>query len=375
MDKSKKPALLDRPRGKGMKSMKKLNKIKVVTALTVAPLLSIFFYPVASSAAGSINQGATSTYAVLAGTASITNTGSTVISGTGGTDIGVSPGTSIGGGITGGTQHSNDASAIAAHAFLSTVFNDVNSLEGPYTTIPQELGGQTLIAGSYSASTSFLNDGGAGPLTFNAQGNPNAIFIMKTPSSTITTDLTSTMVLENGAQACNVYWAIGSSATLAGNSTSPNAGFVGHLYAAASITLNHGATVNGSLLAQTAITLDTNAIKNDNCAPAVVATPSAPQTSTITSVTPSNCVISGTTAVTLNGNFPTPVSNVTINGVAVAVGSWTQTATTVTVHAVTSSTIPTVIQIYNGQVPVLAAQSFTCTPVAVVIPTPTPTPT
>ena len=72
--------------------MKKLNKIKVITAFAAVPLLSIFFYPVASSAATPvIVQGTTSSYAILAGT-TITNSGTTSVTGTAGNNIGVSPG-------------------------------------------------------------------------------------------------------------------------------------------------------------------------------------------------------------------------------------------------------------------------------------------
>ena len=344
--------------------MKKLNKFKVITVLAAVPLLSIFFYPSASSAAGPINQGTTSSFAVLAGSA-ITNTGSSVISGSAGSDLGVSTGSSIGGfppGITAGTQHPNDAAAIAAQTALTTAFNAVNAPGA--TLIADNLNSQVIHAGSYTSSaTGFSN---SGTVTFDAQGDPNAIFLMQTPSTTLITSTASTMVLAGGAQACNIFWAIGTSATLAGGST-----FVGHLYAQTAITLVTGATVHGNLLARTgAVTLDSNTIVNDNCAPVVVAIPAPVQQSSITSVAPSNCVVSGTTAVTINGVFPTLVTDVTINGRAAVAGSWTQTPTTVTVNAVTSSTVPTIIQLYNGQTPVLASQSFTCAPGAVVVPIP-----
>ena len=246
--------------------MKKLNKIKVIAALAAIPLISLSIYSAASYAAGPvIHQGTTTSYAVLAGSA-ITNTGSTVISGTAGSDLGVSTGSSIGGFPPGtaGVQHSNDASAIAAQTSLTTAFNDTNAPVA--TVIPADLNAQILHAGSYKTGSSFAN---SGTVTFDAQGDPNAIFVMQSPSSTITTATSSTMLLTNGAQACNIFWAIGSSATLGVNST-----FLGHLYAQTSITANTGATIHGNLLAQTgAVTLDANTIVNDNCAPAVVATP------------------------------------------------------------------------------------------------------
>ena len=123
-------------------------------------------------------------------------------------------------------------------------------------------------AGAYkTASGAFLLNGG-GHVTFNAQGNPNAVFIIRA-ASTFTSSTNSSMNLINGAQACNIYWSIGSSATLAGGSF-----FLGHLYAHTSITLVTGAKVHGNLLAQIgAVTLDTNTIVNDNCGRVTVVKP------------------------------------------------------------------------------------------------------
>ena len=94
------------------------------------------------------------------------------------------------------------------------------------------------------------------------------------------------------------------------------------------------------------------------------------QQSSISSVTPPNCILSGTSAVTMNGLFPTLITSVTINGTAAAPGTWTQSPITATVNAVVSSTTPTIIQLFDGQSPVLAAQSVTCAPGAVVVPIP-----
>ena len=335
---------------------------KVVAALAVLPLISLVFYPVVSSAAPPvITQGVTSSYAVLAATG-ITVTTSASISGTAGSDIGTSTAT-----ITGavpspvGVIQSLAAAGIAQTALVTAVSN-VNGASGVVPILPQ-LSAQTLFAGNYS-SGAIQN---SGSVTFDGQGNPNAIFTIKA-SSSLLLDPGSTMNLINGAQACNIFWNVATSATLDTSSS-----FYGHLYAAVSISALNGATIHGNLLAQTgAVTLINNTITNDNCLPAVVAIPMPipVQQSQITSVTPANCVVSGTTAVKLNGNFLTPVSNVTVNGVAVAAGSWIQTPTTVTLNTVVSGTNPISIQVFNGQVPLLATQSFVCTPVAVVVPVP-----
>lgn len=263
------PRQLNKLRSKEMNFTNPLTRRKVVAALAVLPLISLVFYPAVSSAAAPvIHQGATSSYAVLAGTA-ITVTTSASISGTAGSDIGVSPAGSINGPVPSpvGVIHTNDASALAAQTALVTAIGDVNGALPVTALASTDLNTQTLVAGNYS--------GGAitntGSVTFNGQGDPNAIFIIKAASTFISSP-GSTMNLINGAQACNIFWTLGSSATLATTSN-----FIGHLYAATQIVVQTGATVHGNLLAQTAnVTLDANTITNDNCAPAVVVVPVPP---------------------------------------------------------------------------------------------------
>src|ERR1019366_5058239 len=256
--------------------MKKLNKIKVITALAAVPLISLFFYPVASSAAGPvINQGTTSSFAILAGT-TITNGGTTSVTGTAGNNIGVSPGSSITG-SPGGTVTSIGVAGTAQTDLVTAIGNVNGAL--PVTTLSStELSGQTLVAGNYSGGAITLS---SGSVTFNGQNDPNSIFIIKATSTFISSSGT-TMNLINGAQACNIFWTLGSSATLATTST-----FLGHLYAHTDINVNTGATVHGNLLAQTGqVTLLGNTIVNDNCAPAVVATPTPTPTPVVTPVAP-----------------------------------------------------------------------------------------
>lgn len=99
------------------------------------------------------------------------------------------------------------------------------------------------------------------------------------------------MTLANGAQACNVYWRVGSSATIGVNST-----FVGHVYALTSITANTGATIDGQLLARNgAVTLDTNTIRNNACVAAVATTTTTGSgaTTTIAGSTTTTTIASG----------------------------------------------------------------------------------
>ena len=111
-----------------------------------------------------------------------------------------------------------------------------------------DLGGMTLTSGVYSDSTSF---GLTGTLTLDAQGNPNAVWIFQT-GSTLITSANSAIILVGRAQADNVFWQVGSSATQGTDSD-----FIGNILALTSIMLDTGATVDDSLLAQNgAVTLD-----------------------------------------------------------------------------------------------------------------------
>ena len=132
------------------------------------------------------------------------------------------------------------------------------------TTISQQLGGQTLVAGVYksgASDSSFLLTSGI--LTLNAQGDPNSVWIfqMNGGSPTLTTSSLGSMVIENGGNACNVFWQVGSSATLGSGTT-----FFGNILATASITVDTGVTVTGRLLASTgAVTMDTDTINGCTC--------------------------------------------------------------------------------------------------------------
>lgn len=136
----------------------------------------------------------------------------------------------------------------------------------PTETFPSasDLGGLTLTPGVYKNPSSFAV---TGTLTLDAQGNPNAVWIIQM-GSTLTTAANSQILLINGAQAANVYWQVGSSATLGTLSS-----FVGTMMVQASITLTTGASVDGQLLALTGtVTLDTNDIAIAGSVPEPAAT-------------------------------------------------------------------------------------------------------
>ena len=178
-------------------------------------------------------------------------------------DLGVSPGAAITGfppGLVGGATHSADAVAGQAESDLTTAYIDAAG-RTPVTTLATELGGQTLTTGVYDSSTGTF--GLTGTLTLDAEGNANAVFIFHT-ASTLITGVGSSVSLINAAQACNVFWQIGSSATIATTTT-----FKGTIMALTSIAMQTGATLEGRAFARNgAVTLDTNVITIPGCAAA-----------------------------------------------------------------------------------------------------------
>jgi hypothetical protein len=222
----------------------------------------------AQAAATSVPLGTAASFAVLAGSG-ITNTGPTTISG----NIGTFPTTTISGSASiaqTGTNHGGDAVTQGAKHDLVTAYGTAAG-EGPPAAVTGNLGGRTLRAGVYKAATSM---GLTGALTLDAAGNPDAVFVFQA-GSTLTTASASSVVLLHGAQACHVFWQVGSSATL-GTTTH----FRGNVLAATSITLTTGATVEGRLLARNgAVTLDTNVITVPGCTTPVSRPRVAPRTS------------------------------------------------------------------------------------------------
>jgi hypothetical protein len=193
-------------------------------------------------------------FSVLAGS-TVTNTGSTVVSG----QVGVSPGTAVTGfppGQAGGAIHSADGAAAQAQIALTAGYIDAAGRAGG-TAVAGDLVGQTLTAGVYTSTSSLAI---SGDVTLDAQGNPDAVFIFQI-SSTLTTGSGSHVVLANGAKACNVFWQVGSSATLGTNSV-----FKGNILALTSITITTGVNLEGRALARNgAVTLDADVITGCTC--------------------------------------------------------------------------------------------------------------
>src|SRR5206468_11179690 len=137
---------------------------------------------------------------------------------------------------------------------LTAAYNDAAGRTEGAIGVAGNLGGQTLTPGLYKSTSSL--EISSGDLTLDAQGDPNAVFIFQM-GSTLTTTVGRQVILTGGARAANVFWQVGSSATLGTGSV-----FKGTIMALASITVTTGVNVEGRLLARTAaVTLDSNDIR------------------------------------------------------------------------------------------------------------------
>jgi hypothetical protein len=198
---------------------------------------------------GSIDSGGND-FAVLAHTTA-TNLGFTSVTG----DLGVWPGTAVTGfgpGVVSGSIYRGVAPADAAQSSLTSAYNDAAGRPAD-ATVAGNVGGRTLAPGVYKSTSSLAIS--SGDLTLDAMGDSNGVFIFQI-ASTLTVTSGRQVILSGGARAENVFWQVGSSATLGTTST-----FAGTILAQASISLKTGATLNGRALARVgAVTLQANAV-------------------------------------------------------------------------------------------------------------------
>jgi hypothetical protein len=198
-----------------------------------------------------IDLGSASIFAILAGS-TVTNANLTTVTG----DLGLSPGTSVTGfppGVLVGTLHAGDATAATAQSDLTLAYLVAASRTACAVTVAGNLGGSTLPPGLYTSTSSLAIS--AGDLTLDALGDSDAVFVFQTASA-FTTTTGRAVLLTNGAKAANVYWKVGTSATLGTYTV-----MKGTLLADQSISIASGATLEGRALARVgAVTMDANTI-------------------------------------------------------------------------------------------------------------------
>jgi len=260
-----------------------INKRRSLLSVAIATLV-FFLLPASALAATDPGLGTAGNFAVLAGT-TVTNTGPTWITG----ELGVAPGSAVTGFPPGtsGVQHKADSVAITAQTNLTAAYVNAAAQPCPGTNnfSGVNLGGKNLVPGVYCQTTAPTL---TGTLTLNGSG----IYIFQIGSTLITAS-GARVVLIGGAQPCQVFWQVSSSATIATSTT-----FIGTIMALTSIAMQTGATLNGRALARNgAVTLDTNRIiQSSGCGfgvPAFVAAPSG-------NVLPANLCVPAE----LRGEFP-----------------------------------------------------------------------
>ena len=262
-----------------------------VVGFLLAPTILLLAGTSASAAiVPTVPLGTSANYSVLAGS-TVTNTGNSTLA----QSLGLWPGTSITGFPPGvvtppGTTDNNNAAAQQAQSDLTAAYTNAAGRPIDATTTA-DLANLHLGAGVYAGPSHgalSLN----GPLTLDGAGDASSVFIFQT-NSTLITGSGSTVSLINGAQECNVFWQVGSSATLGTGSV-----FVGNILALTSITVNTGVTVHGRALAQNgAVTLDDDTFVAPSCATTTTTTTTTtvPPTTTTTTTAPGTPPGTGTT--------------------------------------------------------------------------------
>lgn len=250
----------------------------------------------ASAAEAPVGLGTAGSYSVLGGE-TVTNTGPTTLSGS----LGVSPGSAITGfppGVAAGTINAANAEALQAQSDVGIAYDDAAS-RALTESVAGDLVGRTLPAGVYNSTGPLAL---SGTVTLDAQGDPNAVFIFQVASTLITASA-STVALIGGASACNVFWQVGSSATLGTAST-----FKGTILALTSIQVTTSASVEGRALARTgAVTLDNNVFLTNSCGVVPTVPPTATPTVTPTA-TPTVAPTATPTTPTQQPTVPQPTT-------------------------------------------------------------------
>ncbi|KMS82960.1 MULTISPECIES: ice-binding family protein [Streptomyces] len=290
-------------------------------AATVAAAMVVLSPTQAVAIATPVPLATAASFSVLAG-AGVTNTGPTVI----GHDLGTHPNPAITGFPPGevlGAVHAADAVALQAKSDLVTAYNNAAGQATDFALAAGIGNGTTLLPGVYTASSGV---GLTGDLILDARGNPNSVWVFQIPEA-LTTASSSRVLLTNGASPCNVYWQIGSSATLGTNST-----FVGTIMALTDIHVTTGTNIEGRALARNgAVTLDTNRIFLGSCSTGTTGGTTAGTTTGTTTTGTTTGTTAGTTAgTTTAGTTAGTTTAGTTTGTTAGTTAGTTTAGTTT---------------------------------------------
>ena len=183
------------------------NKTVNVRGLVIGLAVAIIFASHDATAVQTpVALGSAATFGVLAGT-TVTTIPTTTING----DLGVFTGNTVSGApIVNGTLHLGDPTAAQAQSDLTIAYNDAAGRTLGAISVSGNLGGQTLAPGLYTSATAL--EISSGDLTLDALGDPNAVWIFQMGSTLVTT-VGRQVILSGGAQAANIFWQVGSSAT------------------------------------------------------------------------------------------------------------------------------------------------------------------
>ncbi len=270
-------------------------------ALVVAGAVTLGMPGVARAAVEpAVGLGTAAAFGVLGGE-TVTNTGASIVDGL---DVGVSPGSAIVGFPPGlvippGSLHAADPTAANAKADALIAYTDAAGRSpAPADQGLTDLSGKTLTPGVYQGNLSLT-----GTVTLDNNSNPDAVFIFQASSTLITASSSVVTFTNKGHPSCNVFWQVGSSATLGTDSN-----FVGTVLAHTSVSAANGATITGRLLASTgAVTLDNNTIHAPVCALA----PPTTSTSATATTTPGSSTPAGSSTSTPGTTPPAPNENTT----------------------------------------------------------------
>jgi hypothetical protein len=231
-------------------------------SLAGTPLASNYVWSFTTSATACIpivTMGTACSFGILGATPVVSSLGPSIVTG----DVGIWPAISITGfppGTITGVFHKGDGVAMTAQGDLTTAYNYAAAQPGG-AILTADIGGQTLPPGVYKTTSGQPSLGITGNLTLDGGGNSTAVWIFQIVSTLTTADTNSHVILTNGADKHNVFWQVGSSATL-GTTTE----FAGTIMAQASVSLNTGATLDGRALARTgAVTMLSNPVNVPPC--------------------------------------------------------------------------------------------------------------